>query len=166
MDRLIKKIVELIQASVSPSRGIKAVFNGHPQKIPNDSLPAIIVRGAALRSEILDTRRNQEQMQLQIILIDDARNHFNANDTSANVEVAVRKIFEERESTGNELKSDTLMSVIEKELLYLQDYTINVSIDQIRFGTGLDPVFDTSFPGAYYGVMDFTVLAIPHNVNV
>lgn len=164
MDRVIERLIALLTATVVTPRGIKQVYNGHPMKIPKDSMPAIIVRGVGMRSEILDTQRNQEVFELQIILINDARNKMNSDQNESTIEREVRKIFEERD-TGNEIKDDTIMGVVEKEFLYESTYNLNAKINNIRFGAGLDPVFESEFPGAFYGIMDLLVTAAPHQVK-
>lgn len=164
MDRIIERLITLIESSVKTPRGLKRVYNGHPMDIPNSSVPACIVRGVSMRSETLDTRRNQEIFGLQIIIIDEARNRMNKELEESTVEREVRKIFEERD-TNNELRSDTIMSVVEKEFMYDENYNINIVIDDIVFGAGLDPVFTTRFPGGFYGIMSLTVRSIPHNIK-
>jgi len=163
MDRVIARLIELLSANLT-GRGILQYYNGHPMKIPNASLPSIIVRGTSMESVTLDTQRNQETYKIEVILIHDARAVMNTEDNENTIERVVRKTFEER-GTNNETMSNTIMNVVENVFMYDSAYNLNVRIDRIRFGAGLDPVFSTEFPSGFYGIAELTVTARPHRIR-
>ena len=164
MDRVIEELLKLLRDRLEGTRGIKSFYNGKPMKIPNDSFPAIVVKGTSMRSEILDTHRNQEVFNLQVTLMQDQRNLINSDDNEDTTERAVRRIFEEREDGSNELCDNTILAVILKEFMYLENFNLHVTVDQVKFDKDLDDFFDTDFPG-FYGRADITVVAKPHRVR-
>lgn len=163
MDRVIERLLALLESGLV-GRGINSFFNGYPNNtIAQANLPSIAVRGISMVSETLTTRRNQEVYTLQVVAIDDSQNTVNEELGQDTPERQIRKLFEERDS-GNELKSDTIMSVIEKEFMYDTTYNLNCKIESIEFGMGIDPVFSTQ-SSKVYGIMTITVVAIPHNIK-
>ena len=57
MDRVIQKLIELLEEHVKYPRCIKSIYNGRVKQIPNANFPAIIVKGISMNSRTLDTAR-------------------------------------------------------------------------------------------------------------
>lgn len=164
MDRTIEKLLELLTARLELTRGINLFCDGLPVSSPaSNDFPAIVVRGVGMQSLIADNKRNQELYNLEVIVMNDSRNYIGSDYSENTPEKEIRKIIEDRD-TGFELNENTVMSVIEKEFMYNDDYNIAVTINNITFGQNIVSGFSSEYP-MYQGVVSLTVRSKLHNVR-
>lgn len=164
MDRTIVRIIELLTADVKTPRGIKRIYNGDPLNTPNSDYPLIIVRGTSHTNEPVDTIRSADTLGIDIIVSADARSVINADIEENTPERLVRRIMEERQTGGNELRDDTVMGVIFKEFLYDTTYNIDVDLVGVQYGSGIARQFATEYP-TYDAVMSLSVRTNAYTVN-
>jgi len=135
MDRIIRQIIALINSNVKVARGIKKVYWGDPFFIPRSSLPAIAVNPNRTVVDLADTERDNDNIIIDIALILDARDSFNASGTEETVMYEATKIMEERESgTSHEVKDNTVLGIIRKDLWADTDFVLRTTGTQIDYG--------------------------------
>jgi len=135
MDRLIRKIIELLEANVKTQRGIKQIYWGDPFFIPKASIPSITVSPSQTVIETTDNVRDNDLATIEITLVFDARMVMNAKFTEFTALFEISKIMEERASgESHELEADTIVGVI-RQLFYAdKDFNLNVQSDTINYG--------------------------------
>jgi hypothetical protein len=125
MDRLIDRIVALLEANVKTPRGIKAVYKGDIFLIPKSSIPAIMV--SPNRTEVRTAQNTQDfnVFTIDITVVLDARDYFNTSPTEFTGLFTAALIMEERVSgTSNKPKSDTILHTIRSLFDDDSDYSL------------------------------------------
>lgn len=165
MDRIIERIIEILEAEVKTPRGIKQICNGDPlSDTPVASMPLIIVKGNGTRSLPLDNLNNQDVFDIDILVLMDARTQFNKLAFQNTVEREVRKIVEERESASNKPKSDTVMGAMQQDFQFEDTFNMRVEITETKYGADVMVQHDREFP-IYGGVLSLAVYSRDYSIS-
>jgi len=125
MDRIVDQILTLLTASVKTPRGIKQIYKGDIVMIPRASIPAIVIDAKGTDIKTQTTFQDVDEYSIDIVVILDARDYFNASATVMTGKEFLTKIMEERISgTSNELKSDTILKTIRSGFDSSSDFTL------------------------------------------
>ncbi len=134
MNEIIERIVALLTANVKTPRGIKQIYKGDPLMIPQNSLPAIAVSPVESTVETVDSENDQSNFVVSINLIINAKDYFNRQkDDEAGLFIAA-KIMEEKESSSNKMREDTILKTIRKSLYADSVYSLKTGSEAIDYG--------------------------------
>lgn len=94
MNLILTAIVQLITALLSDSssplyftsvastpHGIRRVFFGDPQQIPNDDFPAVVVRPVSSVVQSEGTRSDRREHRVEVVIIENLRNYSETTPT-------------------------------------------------------------------------------------
>lgn len=125
MDRLIDRIVALLEANVKAQREIKAVYKGDIFLIPKSSIPAIMV--SPNRTEVRTAQNTQDFniFTIDITVVLDARDYFNTSpDEFTGLFVAAQIMEERKAGNSNQPKADTILQTVRSLLDDDSDYSL------------------------------------------
>lgn len=132
MNKLIDRIVEILEEEVKTPRDIKAIFKGDPVSIIEVDMPAITVSPVSTGIERVDNRRDSNIRTIAVILVLDARKYMNASYTEEAGNMVATKIMEEEDDNLN-IMEDTILFSIRKALNAVNTYSLLTSSENISY---------------------------------
>ena len=132
MNRIIDRIITILEANVKTPRNIKKVYKGDPVFIPNVNMPAITVNPQETRIIRLDSCQDYKEQIISIVVILDARTYFNTSDSETGL-FELAKIMEEEESTGR-IKSDTILGALRENFYDDRAYIHKTENESVSYG--------------------------------
>lgn len=111
-----KSIITLKNKFESELRGkLKAFYIGDPWVIPGSSLPCLVINPIKTESNIIDNQRDSHTHFIEVSLIIDARQYFNATPSKMVGTEFLMDTMEGEDSSGN-IDTPTILGVIRSNL--------------------------------------------------
>lgn len=124
MNRIIERIVELLKEYVLDNRGIKVIYKGDPIYIPEEDMPFVFVQPNSTATNTLDSAEDEEIYDISISVVANDMQYINdLREEEAGI-FELAKIMEEKDSTTNKLKQNTIKDVVRFRLDSDSDYVV------------------------------------------